>query len=1595
MIKYRILFFIIILIITHSLFSQTILLPEEEAPSSIFSISPGGTDVDLYVLGTWETNITGGFGFSWNSEDKSIKESTFPAMISGLQLVHKPDIVISLWLLNSYFFETSFIDDYKLNTILFGYESIEDNFLQSVRIGNTDIGFGDYSYLSIPKASTDSMGGMALFKTDKSEHQLMVRYDPAELQVKNYIGKNEVDPLRVNLTDYVKGRYFILPDDNVDNLLVYIEDSNGIYSDGTHNYRLADSNDAIISAEEGIVFFRKPLTVRAAVHYTKEGATVGDGTLGKNFFAGDVSGKIDITATADFDWNVSNYLGQNMTDRNLTMNGSPNYALLLYEPGVFSPFEMLSVYSLPYLIPDNPGLFKANLVDIGLSNGENPDMSTTFEDYMVRFLYNGDSFRDPANRYPFAASINADSLIYEPDKELNGTPSDKELLIQKLFPTGSYYLGDNVLEGSVSVKFNGHDEYRYTFNPDSGTVNFLFPVPTDAIIGISYRTMTTSKLTGDLLVALGSKFNFTDNLFLETGAGLRWNILDSKYIEHPGEASGSLMGTAGLSYKGNNFDIRLDAGISVHSPNTTGILRLAGMNKSGFSVPVSANYLYPAAIPETDIAEVLNAANRGKLIYKDYHEYDSTGSSTLKAYNWQGIPLNQIYDYDTQTRIGPYIASAEIDGDAAVIDYNLSANEWIGGRIPISLGSDAIDLSSAQSMTLQWKDIDKTGSTKIYIRVGKLAEDLDNDLNLDKETSSYDTGFIFNDGQSTAKIIGVQADGNGGNNQLDTEDLNGNSILDTEQSDLILTKTEITDFTAPGTNWQTVTLNFSPSDREKLRAVTGFEIIIVENAASTATGRLLVGDISFNGSSFVTNPDTEQLVTAKEVNEAYTSTPTPLLTTNYPEVSIFSTSAGAQNVAEINWDTSGMWKATSFTEPADLSDYNKISFYMKTPDSDPSDLTFSLTNPSGKGISVNFVPVLGSANWIKYTVDYRNGKITADGSVPGNIIWLKNDSNASDVNRLSLTANCTIGAGTLLIDEVSLEDPVIGVSGAASTVFNYKKPGTIIEYKDTPILSNFNFSNSSSITGKNFASGFTNNSDSTIYTASDAAISLLAIRINGALNLQWQETELFTSPALSVSIPFFKNGLILKDSYSEINLPLTSSTMRESSIEANFLNSSILISGDSSYSTQNLIRNWGISSNTVLKYNSSLTSSAAFTMTSKGSPYDNMNLLEKFAKSYSLFIPSAGLNDRNTSINIKPVIGFKSVKLEINEIFGSNASGIDVRELASNQSLSINAKYSFNQESQNEWNFTPEYKKTISNSRYLIADNNFFTDSEESFKNLGAQSYYYKGIPLWEIFFPDFGTQFKDSTTEEKSAGYTPEFSLVFSRLPGSSVKDIFMPSTFSFNFSRNLNRDFDSVTDSINIKLESKATALNIFGKLGTNPLFKWYQTEEITNILTLAGAFGNYTTKIFTDPVFNLNYILFLKLNINKQDTIQLESNQNFSWLPVIWKNDITASYIWEVIPDKVIKIPVFQSTENDSKPYFEHSEKITWSTSSDYSLNTSTITLTLNHSTNLIFKDRGNISIFAGLGIDQKNIEDSDSSIKYYLLGLETGVSAKLTF
>ncbi len=1565
-------------------------LPEKEAPTSLFSSKIGDADVDFLLSGFWKVGLTGGFGMSWDSTGSGIVNTPFAGFSGPPVFSQEPDITLSFWLMNQYFFEMSFIDNYALNTILFGYNAPDENdFLQEVRIGNTDIGQGTYSLLNIPEASTDSLGAMALFKGPNSEHQIMIRFDPAQKSEKSFKGSYGIQETRIPLPKYMKGSFFILPDKNVEDLRVYIEDS-------TNHYRLATADDAVISAEEGYVFFRNPQNTVIAVHYTKNGATVGDASLGKDALAADSGEEIDISGTADFNFGVSSYLGMNLGTLQTSINSET--ALIIYQPGQVSPFQMLSIYPLSFNVPEDGTPFDVLLVDKNLSTGE----KTTFQkgpvEKTIMFTRSNDnSLRNPANRYPFADKAGSGTQLYGPESLLSGSPPDRELLVEQYEKVSAYKLGDNVLEGSVEMTVNGTADNRFTFNSKTGTASLLFIPAADDRIDFFYRTKSSGG-GGDFLAEIGNHFDISDSLSAEIGAGIRWNISGDSYTEKKDEAPGSILASGGITYQGKNLQTEINGGINFYSPDTTGTFRLLGMDTAGIPVPVTENWLYPASAPvDSSIPGFpLIQSDRGELIYKDYHLYDSFGGSVLMNYNWT-LPSAQEYSYTNDGRTGPYAAGSnnEIEGNVAVFDYALGSNQWTGGRIPLVLGSKGLDLSGVQGITLKMKLLDAAGTVQTYIRIGHLGEDLDGDNILDKETASFEKGFTFNpeyNGQTLSMKVGSSADGKSGNNQIDSEDLDGNGVLDPENDNTSVTLPGPI-YSEPASPWTTITLTLTPDEREKLHNATGFEIII-KDTGSSSSGRLLVGDITLNGTSFITSPSSGQNSTEEDVNETVSGQPGTTIESDFPEVAnTFSVSGQPQNIGKFTWDAAGTWSAETFTQPADLSAYRKLVFYMKTPVAEPNgDLdgkghstSVSFLDSGGKGLKFYFTPA-ASSSWQKYVFDYTERTLTVNGTVQSAVIT-EDDTAAENVNNFILSADCT-SAGTLYLDEIHLEDSVFGVSGGITTRFSYSRPGVLLAAGGSPVLSNFSFSNLSSIAGNNFGTGFTTPQDSDVYTSSTMAVTLFSAQLSGTLDIRKEAASVYYSPGWEIRLPLFKGKGSLTDSYNEFNGSNTQSINRANTLTVPIGISLLSLSAQSEYQDESLDQEW----NTGWKIAGNIfdiDTSLNLGITAPANPYSGENLSRRIITSFGLMLPFPVPDpQRNVSFKIDQTTQFKNSAVHLQEKITAETTGTTDRKTASSQFFILETPIVFNSDTTEEWYLTPSYSRSLTMKRSPVSDTSFFSDADTALNSIASQTYYFTSIPFYELFM-DNSPPFSSESSGFDVLTYKPEFSLSFQRRGKNEPVDLILPSTARLSLSRTRTREWETLTDTKYISLDIGSNVSNLYGKLGSHPFFTWYQTEEYTSKTGIETSFP-----LFQEASVSLYTEQYLNFIIKKDQSLSFETNLSLKWFPFTTHGTIITSYNWLVPVEKKVKIPVIDP-EGSEKTFFMNKENFTVRYNSTETTQETGITYTLHHSTNFIIGEKGSISASAGVGFSKKKISRNNTSLSYFQIGFEGGIQAQLNF
>ncbi|MGC9313735.1 MAG: hypothetical protein ACP5IA_13695, partial [Sediminispirochaetaceae bacterium] len=246
--------------------ARDIPLPEEEDATALFDAELEDAEVDFFIQGNWTANLSGGFGVTWGDTVQGVQPAVVPDFTDGFLFNQTPQLTLSLWYKSRYFFETTITEEQTLETFLFGYYGEEGDFLQEARVGNTDIGYGEAGTLNIPAASRDSLGAYALMSTESTTHQAAVRYDPARSEEVSYRGSNLIEEERLELRDFIRGRFFVLPDDNVENLEVYLQDDSGIYSDGSRSYRRLDSSEMVVSSADGLVFLNEPAGGDVVVH---------------------------------------------------------------------------------------------------------------------------------------------------------------------------------------------------------------------------------------------------------------------------------------------------------------------------------------------------------------------------------------------------------------------------------------------------------------------------------------------------------------------------------------------------------------------------------------------------------------------------------------------------------------------------------------------------------------------------------------------------------------------------------------------------------------------------------------------------------------------------------------------------------------------------------------------------------------------------------------------------------------------------------------------------------------------------------------------------------------------------------------------------------------------------------------------------------------------------------------------------------------------------------------------------------------------------------------------------------------------------------
>jgi hypothetical protein len=286
-------------------------------------------------------------------------------------------------------------------------------------------------------------------------------------------------------------------------------------------------------------------------------------------------------------------------------------------------------------------------------------------------------------------------------------------------------------------------------------------------------------------------------------------------------------------------------------------------------------------------------------------------------------------------------------------------------------------------------------------------------------------------------------------------------------------------------------------------------------------------------------------------------------------------------------------------------------------------------------------------------------------------------------------------------------------------------------------------------------------------------------------------------------------------------------------------------------------------------------------------------------------------------------------------------------------------------------------------------------------RSIWGQSYFFQSIPGVDVFLPGLAADFARASTTQSYALYSPTVALALSRSIGSSPWDLVVPNRIQLSTGRSLTRQGDSVSDSRTIGASITNTAINIFGRLGAYPIFPFYRSESISSSVDMSFTSDTTTTGLS----WSLYHLLNATVNVTGEDSVILNNSFSVDVQPsnVLPGTDTTQAgttysdtgqlaYTWRTHPQDLFGIPALHAALA-AGAYLAHREELSanW-TSAPLSSN---LTFTVGHSTAFTLPKNGDVSVFAKLGFGLSPYSTQPGSGQIVALGLQIGISGRLTF
>lgn len=1449
--------------------TENLPLEESDGQISIFNKNFFGNEIDFSAEGYWKSSISSSASYSFGF-------GTTPAL-SLSSPVFSQNVDLSLWLEanKKYYFEAAFADGFEGNTVAAGYNG--NGLLKSARIGNRGIVFpeiyavNDFSR-GIGGGKNQAPGVSLSWQGKKWRSDFTFRYDLLKTESKTWFGMNAVSTNTISLSSYSTGSQYVLPSKKLAQSVkaVYVQAADGNYKDSKgRKYKKLGSTQFLVVSSQNILLLSKD---------AKAGRKNGKLPAVAVSFNGDFSESDE--DFSDFLEDVQNAFGSvNLKKFYYDFSGKigSEKVLFLQHPSGFSPFQNASRYDAGILSADDAAVASSYSGTVSkdfsavICDDETAFYPADFFDenhtYIDIFKENEDfkssdsdsnsnsSIINAEKRFPFAKSNPGIYLGY-------GTNDDLVLRVRNYSPVSRLDIGTNAVPGTVTVYKNSVIDAGARYDSSTGAVSLSSAVSSTDKIFVTWQEDSDDAQNASFSAAAGFKYDFSENLSADISSSGRFsynqnqNFADSSYSS---PAYGTL--AAGIEYKNEILSVKNSAAATFENINAAGIYRILGMDDTDSET----SYLQKDAgidLPP-DFTPSLNSRS-GDEIFPVLKSKSNMADEAESGFKTEGISGYAV----------PFSWNFENSSDSA------SETQWAALTVALPEAKNSLALSSVFEIAL------KNPSTEIY----------DFDLYLQLGVSR-DDDFSFED-----------------EDKIPTWKISESSSEDVLKS-----------FDTTNSSWQTVKVSISDSDRAFFANVSDYSarlIAVPKNGsvnAANKSGKILAGPYECCSKSFIAEiPENVKISQSQSTDYTLSSS------------KIKDFNSGSSNKVQ-NFD----FKFTSASDEeklvfrkyfsaVDFSYYKNLCFYFKLNSAFVKSVNFIFDTLEDDGTKTaaefSFPSEKISSEWQKFEVSLKDKKVSANGYE--NTAYIDDSVIPTRFTIEILTAEISDddaengAAGSFCIDEIFLSETNVFLDLQDKISFNFEKNGAVLKAGEIPILSDLKIHadgsgssamNTETLESKNIFSGS---------TSAEATFSKLKISVSGAKDTESNSKNALSSAShgFSSAEPIF-DSLSFSENYSFNGTTENLSKKNSAKISLEKIFVPLTFSADAKAESNSWSRTQEISSGANFKLgkfsfdakaNASQKIKSSSSTSSSNSDDDGFKAENYFSsyKDISRFEFSAGDEKAKKrkvgfSADAKYNFGFLNLSPEISAVSSGTYKSSSSKTFKDDSSLNFSFPFS---KGKNGFSFS--WKKSSGSASYIKEGSDYFSDSENLAEKTNEKKYFLTALPFYDLLSENLQKDVYKISSAQGSSGdfttyYTGLYSFSWRRGFSGDKYDFFIPNSLKIDFSRDI-RTAETVSDIFQLKASMSNSALNVFGKYGSIPLFSFYEQDEFTSSFSAAMKIPRKSSSQITANVSGYSQLtIFFKDKNSLKTGVEGSFESKTDWdgkLTLIWKRNSKNSFAAE---------------------------------------------------------------------------------------------------